>query len=391
MRIASITPVFSPYKGGIGVVCGHNACFLSEYGHVVEILTPQYRGSKLLPQKIESFGGGLIRRLRPFLAYGNAAVLPQLIWRLKNYDAIHLHYPFIGAVIPTIIAKILFKKKLVVTYHMDLFGKGGVRQSIFHYYNRLIMPLLARYADRIIVTSRDYGATSRLSRFIDDDSKKYFEVPNSVSTEQFSPRDKNKVILERHAIGEHDKIILFVGGLDTAHYFKGVDHLIEAFELIARELPKSSIQKHCKLIIVGDGDLRQRYEQKAKELGVSDRIIFAGSVSDKELPEYYNLADVVTLPSIDSSEAFGVVLVEAMACAKPVVASYLPGVRSVVRDGENGYLVKPCDIADLATKILSILVDEDKAKKMGKRGAELVNEHYSHQAMGRKLSSVFKW
>ena len=391
MKIASVTPVFSPYRGGIGVVCGHNACFLADAGHTVEILTPQYKKNKLVSEKFESFGSGIIRRLRPFLAYGNAAILPQLIWRLKNYDVIHLHYPFIGAVVPVIIAKKIFKKKLVVTYHMDLFGKGGIRQPIFHYYNRLVMPLLEHFSDRIIVTSRDYAQFSRLGRYMDYSPEKYYEVPNSVSVERFYPREKNNEIMTRHGIGSGDKVIGFVGGLDTAHYFKGVEYLIEAFALMLHGLEKTGSPASYKLLIVGDGDLRARYEQRAASLKVADQVVFAGSVSDKDLPEYYNLADVVTLPSIDRSEAFGVALVEAMACGKPVVASSLPGVRSVVRDGENGYLSKICDTPDLASKLLSILNDDQKAKSMGSRGLELVQQFYSHQAMGEQLKCVFIW
>ena len=143
--------------------------------------------------------------------------------------------------------------------------------------------------------------------------------------------------------------ILFVGALDKAHYFKGVDVLLKAM----RDL-------EYKLMIVGDGDLRSYYEAKAKNLGIDDGVVFTGRVSNEELSRYYQSADVFVLPSIDKSEAYGMTLLEAMAHGLPVVASNLPGVRSLVGE-DRGLLVEPGDSSDLARVLTEILIDDVKA------------------------------
>ena len=117
---------------------------------------------------------------------------------------------------------------------------------------------------------------------------------------------------------------------------------------------------------------------------------FLGKISDEELPRIYQQADLLVLPSINKNEAFGLVLLEAMACGVPVIASDLPGVRTVFEDGRQGLLCKPGDVSDLKNKIEEILADEEKRKIMGKEARILALEKYSWKKIGRKLNDIIK-
>ena len=108
-----------------------------------------------------------------------------------------------------------------------------------------------------------------------------------------------------------------------------------------------------------------------------------------KLVDYYNSANLLVLPSIDRSEAFGLVLLEAMACAKPVIASNLPGVRTVVEEGKNGLLVRPGQVDDLAKKILIVLSDESLQKQYGNYGYQLVQQKYQWSVIAQQLERIY--
>lgn len=378
MRIAIISPVFPPYKGGIGSAAYSEAVELARRGHEVVVYTPK----RAAPAMVTA--GFSLRYLQPFLKYGNAAFLPQLFWKLKNFDVVHLHYPFFGG------AEVVWqwykitkkqknkKTKLLITYHHDVIGEG-ILGKFFKWHTKHCMPKILNVADKIIVSSFDYAKNSNIKDIFERQPEKFYEVPFGVDTKKFQPITKDVKLLEKHGLKKNDKIILFVGGLDKAHYFKGVEYLINA---------KCKVQ-NAKLLIVGDGDLKPYYQKLAKNLNISTDVIFVDSTTHDDLPKYYNLADVVVLPSIDKSEAFGIVLIEAMACGKSVIASNLPGVRSVVEHSVNGFLVEPKNIEQLVEKINFLLSNVAVAKRYGENGKKRVLEKYSLEKMGENIGKVF--
>jgi glycosyltransferase involved in cell wall biosynthesis len=113
----------------------------------------------------------------------------------------------------------------------------------------------------------------------------------------------------------------------------------------------------------------------ATELGISAKILFLGDVPDAELPEYYAASDVTVLPSKDQSEGFGLTILEANATGKPVIASNVGGIPSVVRHGYNGLLVQPNDASRLAEAILYLSKNHDAAAAMGRNGRKVAEAH----------------
>jgi len=380
MRIAIISPVFPPYKSGIGQAAYQEALELARRGHKVSVYTPK----KFKEIKVTNFN---LHYLRPFLKYGNAAFLPQLFWKLKNFDIVHLHYPFFGGAevaykLKAKNEKLKVKSKLIITYHHDVIGRGFLGK-FFKWHTKYCMPKILSAADKIIVSSFDYAANSNIKDIFERHPEKFIEVPFGVDTKKFQPAPKDEKLLAKYNLKQEEKIILFVGGLDKAHYFKGLEFLIKS-------IPPLNLKggSNYKLLIVGEGNLRSYYEKVAVDLKIGDQVIFAGAVETDDLPRYYNLADVVVLPSIDRSEAFGIVLIEAMASGKPVIASNLPGVRSVIDFNINGFLVEPKNIKQLAEKINSLIYNHDVCRQFGQNGRTKVLEKYDIQKVGEKMEKI---
>ena len=380
MKVAIVTPTFSPYAGGIGNVAAFNARELVKLGHEVTVFTPFYEKVKEEAKDLK------VLRVKPLIKYGNAAFAPALRWLLKGYDIIHLHYPFFGGAEVIWCHKGKFKKqgsKIVLHYHMDVVGKMAMR-AIFKFHNMFLLPRIIKVADLVILTSLDYGQNSNISKQLEKHPEKFVEVPNGVDVFNFSPRQKDNELLKKHDIKADDKVVLFVGGLDKAHYFKGIEYLIEAMNWLRQA------SYDWKLVIVGEGELKGVYQDLAGQFKLHLRTIFTGYVSNQDLPKYYNLADVVVLPSVDKSEAFGLTLVEAMSCSKPVIGSDLPGVRSVITEKMDGLLVEPRDAKDLANKINFILTNPDVAFDFGRAGRRKALLKYDWKKIGEKLDEIYR-
>ena len=380
MKIAHIVCAFSPYYGGIGKVAEYMAEQLILKGHEIDIITPSYNTQKENNTNLNF----TVKRITPFIKFGKAAFIPSIFFSLNKYDIIHFHYPFFGTTEILWLYKLLNKNsKIVISYHMDFIADTFFKK-IMSIPSTIISPSLFKRSNKIIVSSLDYVNHSRIKKFYTKNKEKFIEIPfaaDPLFDKNSFNNNESKILKTKYNIPTDKKILLFVGGLDNAHYFKGLDYLLKALKYI-------NIPSH--LVIVGDGDLKQKYLTIAKELGILNKIIFVGRVSDTKLVELYNLSDLFVLPSINMSEAFGIVLVNAMSCKKPVIASDLPGVRSVVEDNINGYLTKPKDYKDLVTKINTILKDKPKAEILGKNGFVKYIKNYNWTSVGNKLEELYK-
>lgn len=376
MKIAQIVCTFPPYRGGIGNSVNSISDTLSDLGHEVTVFTPDYN----LPAEEEFNGKFTVKRLRPLIRIGNAALLPQLFFKLNNFDIVHLHYPFYGAIKSVLIKKLIKgkKMKLVLHYHMDNRG-AGLKGAIFYFYKIAVLPLAARLADIITCASLDYIKHSALADYYRLKPDKFRQILFGVDLDQFVTYHdgKNKQ--------RQNKVILFVGGLDRAHYFKGLENLLKALAEIIKDRKFSA----AILNVVGRGGLKDYYLKRARDLGVAKSVVFNDRVDNSQLVNFYNYCDCLVLPSINQSEAFGLTLLEAMACSRPVIASNLPGVRGVFKNGKQGLLAEPNDIKDLTAKIKIILNDKKRAEIMGQAGRELVEKKYTWAGVGGRLNAIY--
>jgi glycosyltransferase involved in cell wall biosynthesis len=139
------------------------------------------------------------------------------------------------------------------------------------------------------------------------------------------------------------------------------------------------------LMIIGRGNLRDHYIRQAADLGIAGSVIFDANIGDEDLPAIYNLADLFVLPSGDRSEAFGIVLIEALASGVPVLASDLPGVRSVVDIGQNGFTFRVKDRADLEAKLNHCLEDEELRVRMASAARAIAVSRYNQTDVGAEV------
>ena len=374
LRIAHVTATFPPYWGGTGNVCFYNARELTRRGHDVHVYTPNLNSS--ITQ--ENSEGIHVHRQKPILRFGNAALMPNLL-SLKNFDVIHLHFPFFGGEFSAL-AAYMRHIPLIVTYHQDVHLQGILK--FVEYLLRLtISRWVLNHAHRILFTSVDYSVFSYIHNILDNRENHIGELPNGVDPKHFFPGQHDPVITQKYKSSYEDKIALLVARLDRAHYFKGVPIFLQA----VAQLPE-----FMNAVIVGEGDMKEEYEKLAYLLEINKRVDFAGRVSIEDLPKYYCMADVTVLPSTTMSEAFGLVLVESLACGTPVIATDIPGVRTVVSDGLDGYLVQPGDVEGLRAKLQQILSMPDLQKaEMGCAGRCKVEQKYTWELAGQRLEAIY--
>lgn len=373
MRIAHITATFPPYESGTGRVAYFNALELARLGHDVTVYTAANPpGEFAYPEEFA------VQRFGSVFAIGNAPILPDLL-AIPQADIIHIHYPFItGAEFVWYSAK-RSGTPYVITHHNDLIG-NGVRGQVFNAYWATTHRTVIGDANKFITVSYDHAENCKLTPLFRRRWNDVVEIPNGVDTSIFARDGDPCIVRERFRIPGDALVVGFIGGLDRAHYFKHVERLIDAFARLKTP--------NAYLLIVGDGDLKAELVTRAEDLGIGQRVVFAGKVQHDALAPYYAALDTLVLPS-SPPESFGMVLVEAGACGKPVIASNIPGVRSVVKDGETGLLVRENDIDDLVQKLDLLLSDRDLRTRMGDEGYARVQAHYSWSAIAKRLETLY--
>jgi glycosyltransferase involved in cell wall biosynthesis len=385
MKIAQVVCAYPPYAGGIGQSAKRFGDILN-MEHKVTTFT-------LKPYNLVTKNSAETKYLNPFLRYGHGGLPFSLLFTLRKFDCIYLHYPFFGAA-EVVWLFLLFhpKKKLIIHYHMDTADLAWFLKPLA-WPSTLIKNSLFKRAKTITAGSLDYISNGQISEFAKKHPKKFQEVPFGLDTDLYSPKmphdtkgliAKTKEIVNfvtKNFIKRGQVNLLFVGGLDSAHYFKGLVVLFEALTKLE--------YKYWRLNIVGTGNLMEFYQQQASDLGISKKIKFLGRLEEADLVRTYQTSDIFILPSINRHEAFGLVLTEAMACGVPVIASDLPGVRKVFRDGLDGLLAETGNAQDLAEKIAKLIGDEPKRSSMSKSARAYAVSRYSLEEVSDKLKKAF--
>jgi len=282
----------------------------------------------------------------------------------KNYDLIFLHYPFpLGFV-----AYFLFSrnKDLVIWYHSDI-----VRQKILEIFFKHFHLFAFKKAKKIFVSNPNLIESSNyLKKF----KEKCVVIPFGIDLEKFKLTEEIKKESEEIRKKYKLPIILSVG---RYVYYKGFEYLIEA----AKDVEAS-------FLIIGEGPLKEKYKKMIKKLKLEDKVFLIPPV--KNLVPYYYSCDVFVLPSIAKSEAFGIVLLEAMACERPVISTELgTGTSFVNQDGITGFVILPKDSKILSEKINEILKNSHLKKKFSQNSFQRAIE-FSKENFIEKLLKELK-
>lgn len=281
-----------------------------------------------------------------------------------HFDIIHTHSSKAG-ILGRWAAYLAGVKFIVHTPHGHVFY--GYFNKILTFIFILIERMTARITNKII-TLTALGKEDHIRLKIAE-ADKFVPIYSGIDIEYF-----NKIRVDVKKLKQSLSIpldsILF-GSVARLEPIKGNEYLIEAFSEVIKKYPDIS------LLLIGDGPQRESLMQKAKELNLSDRIIFAGFRED--ISELLHIMDIFVLASLN--EGMGRVILEAMAASKPVISTRVGGIPELIEEGKEGILIPPKDSKLLAEAMVELLTDKNKIKIFGKNGRKKVTEKFSLDIM----------
>ena len=359
MKIVHVYKDYYPVLGGIENHIRVLAEMQVERGHDVTVLVANQGND---PGRETLNGVKLIRSLRLVTLASTPLTftMPWHLWRLHP-DMTHLHFPYpLGEVSQLLMSQ---SRHCVMTYHSDI-----VRQKrLLKLYEPLLFGILRR-VQRILPTSSNYVQTSPcLAEF------SYKCTPVSLSTDntRFYPRMDSSPLIN------DPPVILFMG---RHRHYKGVDTLIRAMKSV-----------NAQLVIGGSGPESAVWKWLATEMGVSEKIIFAEDISDRDLPEFYRSGDIFVLPSNSRAEAFGIVLLEAMASGLPCVTTEVgSGTSFVLQDGETGFVVPPSNPEKLAQVLTQLVEEKELRGRLGAAGRKRIEAHFTPSVMADQIEAIYQ-
>ena len=357
LKILHVYKDYSPILGGIENHIKTLATAQAKAGHDVTVLVTN---PAALPKHEVIDGVKLIRagRLATVASTPLSVTFPFHMMGQKP-DVTHLHFPYpLGE-----LSQWLFGngRSYIITYHSDVVKQ----QRILRFYNPLLRRVL-KNANQILPTSQQYVQSSPYLKPL---ANQCTVVPLSVEAK---PYMEATPLFEKNGRSR----LLFVG---QHRYYKGVDDLIRAMPQIEAEL-----------LIGGDGPMRASWEETAVSHQVTDKVNFVGRVSDKDLPKLFASADIFVLPANARSEAFGKVLLEAMATGLPCITTEVgTGTSFVVQDEVTGWVVAPKRPDLLATAVNRLLQNEEMRRQMGQAGQKRVLEKFSVERMVQAVEAVY--
>jgi glycosyltransferase involved in cell wall biosynthesis len=317
----------------------------------------------------EQIRGIRITRMARFGSLFSQPLTPAIFGYMRRMraDIIHIHLPNPLAAFAYLVVRP--RGTLIVSYHAEI-----RKQRFFSFLYRPIVGALLARAAAVVITSQNLIEISPvLPRF----RGKCVVIPHGVELARFELTPaiaaRAAAIRERAA----KPVILFVGRLV---YYKGLSYLLRAMNDL-----------DAMLVIVGEGPLGPRLKILAKRWGIADRVWWAGEIPDSELPAYFHASELFVLPSSEISETFSLAILEAFACAKPVVSTDLPtGVSFVNQDGCTGMIVQPKNHQALGRAIRKLLAGGRLREELGRNARKRAEEEFTAEKMGDKFISLYR-
>lgn len=368
MDIIHLSKFYKPYSGGLESVVADIAEGVGEYD--VSVLAADMNGLS----KNEVINKVKVIRSKELFNIASTSIAPDYIVDvIKNCNGnlLHVHLPNPMANLALFCAFISGRdiSNIIIHWHSDIVKQKGLL-SLY----KPFQTWLLRKAKVIIVTSQRYLDSSEPLKPYRD---KCIVVP--IGIDSIQNRVNQNLVNEIKAKHENKKIVFSLG---RHIYYKGFEYLIEAAKSIEGAV----------FLIGGKGPDTSTYEKIIKRLGLEDKVFLIGRVEDDELPSYYAAADVFAFPSIEKSEAFGVVQLEAMSVGTPIVATDIKGsgVPWVNKHMSSGLVCKPKDSTDLALALNSLLTDIHLHTKLSQGAKARFNELFTKEKMNTKIQAVYK-
>ena len=357
---------FYPIRGGVEKVAYDLMEGLSERGVRCDMMcAASHGGSRVIPVN----GHANVLCCHTWFKAAATMISPAMIASLRRechkYDIIHLHHPDPMACLALMLSG--YKGRVVLHWHADI----QKQKALLRLYKPLQQWSLRR-ADVVVVTTPVYLEESP---FLQGVRHKAVCLPIGVKAMCPEPGEVEK-IRSRYP---GKKIVFSLGRLVA---YKGYYYLVAA----AKHLGSDYV-----VLIGGTGALRGELEKEIAELGLQGKVELLGRIGDEELPAYYGACDVFCLSSVQKTEAFGIVQIEAMSCGKPVVATNIPqsGVAWVNAHGVSGLNVEPCDARALARAIEDVTKDEATYWQYAAGAASRYRELFTQEQMINKCIKIY--
>lgn len=375
-KILHIGKFFYPYRGGIENFLGDLAAEQALGGNEVLALVHHERLFK--PSATGTANGIRVVRAVNLGQMVYAPVAPtfglQLAKLMKSFkpDILHVHLPNLSAFWALLIRA---SSNLILHWHADVVPSTiDKRLSFFYPCYRLFERKLLQQCRAVIVTSKDYlEASQPLAAF----KHKCHVIPLGLNTARLHQPTATETAAMRSRFGA-GPLVLSVGRFT---YYKGFQYLIEA----ARQVPGATF------VVVGKGPLRKPLQKKITALGLEHRVLLPGLLSDAELHALMAACDIFCLPSVERTEAFGLVLLEAMAFGKPLITTAIHGSATawVNQHQTTGLVVPPADSAALAQALTGLLNVPQARHTMGEQAAERLARCFHIQQVAKSIGALY--
>ena len=357
-KILIVLYYYHPYISGLSILAKMQAEGLIDRGHEVTVLTTRY-DNRLHEE--ECINGVNVVRSPVLLNISKGGIswdfIKKIVRLSKDHDIINPHLPMahFGLAVP-----FLKNKRIITQYHCDLNLGPRLLPRVVEKLSYVLMDKTLRRSDKIVVTTRDYFSHCYFAKYLNKTIEIYPPIDQTRFMEQNCDELRGKLGIEEgcHLIG-------FVGRIVEE---KGIEYLLNSIPFLEKELDDFRILLAGDYDNVAGGSIKPRLDKIAKLY--PNRVKFLGQLTNSELVSFYNLIDVLVLPSVDPLEAFGMVQLEALFCRTPVVVSDLPGVREVVKTTGMGKLAEKKNSRDIAEKVIEL------KKHPVNMAAELLTEYY---------------
>lgn len=290
--------------------------------------------------------------------------LPMIKNIIKEFkpDIVHAHYASSYGLLGALSG---FSPFVLSVWGGDVFSfphKSFLHKAMFKYN--------IKKADRILSTSHAMAKEIRLY------TDKNIEVtPFGIDMTKFKPMEVESVF---------DKKDIVIGTIKALEEVYGIEYLIRAFKIVSDDHKDLSL----KLLIVGGGSLENKLKQLVKDIGIEGQTIFTGKIVFEDVPKYHNMLSMYV--SVSNMESFGVAIIEASSCGKPVVVSNVGGLPEIVEDGVTGFVVSPENPEETAKAIEKFVLDGDLRKKMGQNGRVRVKKLYNWDDNVKQMINIYK-
>ena len=351
MHILTALTYYRPYTSGLTVYAERMARAFARRGHQVTVLTSQ--DDRALP-RLDCLDGVTVVRVPALMRISKGLIMPSMpfeAWKLaRKADVVNLHMPQLDAAYIAWIGK-LMHKPVVLTYHCDLRLPRGPIHAIANQVSNVASHVAAWGSDAIVSLTRDYAEHSKfLTRYLD-------KVHVLNAPVELAPATEADLLAfrEKFGIQPGQRIIGMAARLATE---KGVEYLAQALPQVLEQIPQA------RLLFVGSYQNVVGEEAYAARIlpqinNLKDHWSLLGNLSAVEMTAFFKTIEMLVMPSLNSTEAFGLVQVEAMSCGTPVIATDLPGVRVPVTSSGMGRIVPVANAAAIAQAILDILKQPD--------------------------------